>query len=245
MTRKSIVTILRHGETDYNRAGIIQGHLDVPLNEAGEAQAKVTARWYREQGIQFDEAWSSDLGRAKKTAGLVLEQQKEPVTSQQDERIRERHLGNLQGKRRGEPGTDSSTVEPIPILRARLWSFWHDLLSIRSMSHLSSPASEPRQILCVSHGASIREFIRSIVEEKIDKGDQGWSMALPDEEEKALRSGSKRIDNCSRTVIEVEQEEIGDGSPNCHARLLLYADDSHFADSSRAPSPTANADVVE
>ncbi|GAA6016555.1 hypothetical protein JCM10207_002839 [Rhodosporidiobolus poonsookiae] len=245
MGRKALVTIVRHGETDYNKAQIIQGHLDIPLNAQGEAQAAVTARWFREQGVQFDEAWSSDLSRARRTAGIILEQQKEQLPLQQDERIRERHLGNLQGKRRGDPGTDPSTVEPIAKLRARLWSFWSDLFPSSPSSAPSTTPTPLRQILYVSHGAAIREFVRSIVEDRVDKGAEMWELALPKDEEEVLRSGSKRIDNCSRTVIELEEEEDGKGGTRWRARLLLYGDDSHFAESSRAPSPTANADVVE
>ncbi|GAA5888112.1 hypothetical protein JCM6882_000284 [Rhodosporidiobolus microsporus] len=262
MTRTATVTIVRHGETSYNHAGIIQGHLDTPLNDQGEAQARWTGKWFALQGVHFDEAWTSDLQRAKRTAGLILESQKEPVTLQQDERIRERFLGNLQGKRRGDPGTDPSTVEPIPQLRARLWSFWDELFpspspsssSTSSITSSSAAAEEkPKQILYVSHGAAIREFIRSVVEEaatssgsRAGQRDGEWEVALPEEEAEMLRSGSKRIDNCSRTVVEVEEVEgSGTGAPYYHFRLTLYADDSHFDESSRAPSPTANADVVE
>lgn len=61
----------RHGETDHNKAGIVQGHLDVPLNAQGVAQAAVTGRWFAEQGIRFDEAWSSDLSRARVVRALL------------------------------------------------------------------------------------------------------------------------------------------------------------------------------
>lgn len=37
----------------------------MPLNAQGVAQAAVTGRWFAEQGIRFDEAWSSDLSRAR------------------------------------------------------------------------------------------------------------------------------------------------------------------------------------
>jgi phosphohistidine phosphatase SixA len=40
--------------------------MDTPLNEEGEAQAMVTARYLRSTGVRFDEAWSSDLSRARK-----------------------------------------------------------------------------------------------------------------------------------------------------------------------------------
>lgn len=70
MTITTTVTIVRHGETDYNKAGIIQGHLDIPLNLQGEAQAAVAGRWFEQQqsgaGERWTEAWSSDLKRARK-----------------------------------------------------------------------------------------------------------------------------------------------------------------------------------
>ncbi|BGP06095.1 hypothetical protein JCM10049v2_001914 [Rhodotorula toruloides] len=275
MARKTVVTIIRHGETDYNKAGIVQGHLDVPLNAEGLAQASVTGRWFAQQRVRFEEGWSSDLARARKTAELILEQQREKgVQLRLDERIRERHLGNLQGKRRGEPGTDRSTVEPIHTLRARLWSFWDSLFPPTGPSDSSAPSSlsssvsslappappstssrslssstssllpQGRQILYVSHGAAIREFVSSLVE-YADRGERDIELVLPKQEAEMIRKGSKRIDNCSRTVIEMEWVEDEEGSGHWHSRLVLYADDTHFIDSSRAPSPTENADVVE
>ncbi|GAA5950521.1 hypothetical protein JCM21900_001215 [Sporobolomyces salmonicolor] len=248
MGRRAVVTIVRHGETDHNKAGIIQGHLDVPLNAEGEAQAAVASRWFRANGVHFDQAWSSDLSRARETAKIILEQQKDPVELKQDERIRERHLGSLQGRRRGDPGTDPRTVEPIPQLRGRLFAFW-DSLFPSSSSSSSVPATtstdsqgEPTQILYVSHGAAIREFVSALIQDRTDT----YEVALPKEEEEALRNGSKRIDNCSRTVVEMEEVDGADArGRKWRGRLVLYADDSHFAESSRAPSPTANADVVD
>lgn len=118
----------------------------------------------------------------------------------------------MQGKRRGDPGTDPSTVEPIPVLRARLWSFWSSLFP-STLPTPSPTAPSSRQILYTSHGAAIREFIRSIVEDRVDNGGVvdgwEWSLQLPRREEEVLRSGSKRIDNCSRTVIEVVDEGEG------------------------------------
>ncbi|GAA6054559.1 hypothetical protein JCM3770_006031 [Rhodotorula araucariae] len=270
MAGKTVVTIVRHGETDYNKAGIVQGHLDVPLNAQGVAQAQVTGRWFATQGVRFDEAWSSDLGRARKTAETIMEHQRDPVVLQFDERIRERHLGTMQGKRRGDPGADPSTVEPIPRLRARLWSFWDALFPSTgpipsslpsSTSSLAPPSvaagsaangcTTARQVLYVSHGAAIREFISSLGAQDVlpasKGGGRSFELCLPADEAHALKSGARRIDNCSRTVIEMEWREGAEDpeSGRWHGRLLLYADDAHFVDSSRAPSPTANADVVE
>ncbi|GJN88513.1 hypothetical protein Rhopal_001479-T1 [Rhodotorula paludigena] len=252
MASKTVVTII-----DYNKAGIVQGHLDVPLNGQGLAQAAVTGRWIASQGLRFDEAYSSDLSRARVTAETILNAQPQAPQLQLDERIRER------GKRRGDPGADPTTVEPIPQLRGRLWSFWDSLFppagpaASSSASIASSASTSPstaagnRQFLYVSHGAAIREFILSLASQDVlhveKGGGRSFDLLLPEQEAAAIRAGSKRIDNCSRTVIEMEwlEDESEKGSGRWHGRLMLYADDSHFVDSSRAPSPTANADVVE
>ncbi|BGP53806.1 hypothetical protein JCM8202_005579 [Rhodotorula sphaerocarpa] len=239
-----LVTIIRHGETDYNKAGIVQGHLDVPLNEQGVAQAVVTGRWFAQQKLQFAEAWSSDLSRARVTAERILAAQADAVDLNTDERIRERFLGTMQGKRRGDPGADPKTVEPVTELRHRLWDFWDTRFPPTGPSVPTGPTDDALRMLYVSHGAAVREFILSLVE-MADRKLRPYELALPDEEAAMIRSGSKRIDNCSRTDILMEWVEDGTDKGHWKGKLCLYADDSHFIDSSRAPSPTANADVVE
>ena len=61
---------MRHGETDANREGVIQGQLDTQLNEAGVAQAKMTAKALAD--VQFSVAYSSDLNRAAKVSKDVI-----------------------------------------------------------------------------------------------------------------------------------------------------------------------------
>lgn len=56
------VYILRHGETDENRAHIIQGQIDTLLNDAGRAQAAMAIDRFRTVDLDF--AFTSDLQRA-------------------------------------------------------------------------------------------------------------------------------------------------------------------------------------
>lgn len=58
------IYIVRHGETDENRKGIIQGQIDTKLNEEGVMQAKKVAEAFRDSPVEFEKAWTSDLGRA-------------------------------------------------------------------------------------------------------------------------------------------------------------------------------------
>lgn len=65
MARRVNIKIVRHGETNENRAKIIQGHVDTLLNAEGEAQARVTAAYFK-TATHFDQIWVSDLKRAYK-----------------------------------------------------------------------------------------------------------------------------------------------------------------------------------
>ena len=61
--------LFRHGETDWNVQERFQGHLDVPLNDKGRAQAAGIIPYLRENKIEA--ILSSDLSRALETAQIV------------------------------------------------------------------------------------------------------------------------------------------------------------------------------
>ena len=63
------VLLARHGETDWNRDGIWQGHGDPPLNDLGRKQAAALAATLAAD--QIDALYSSDLRRASETAAVV------------------------------------------------------------------------------------------------------------------------------------------------------------------------------
>jgi broad specificity phosphatase PhoE len=86
--------IVRHGETDWNIKGLVQGHTDIPLNEKGEWQAKQLARQFKK--IHFDAAYSSDLLRARKTAEIIALEKK--IIIKTIKALRERRFGRFEGK---------------------------------------------------------------------------------------------------------------------------------------------------
>jgi probable phosphoglycerate mutase len=61
--------IARHGETDENRKGTLQGQLDTKLNATGITQAVCLAERFKD--TRLDAAFSSDLSRAVKVSGIV------------------------------------------------------------------------------------------------------------------------------------------------------------------------------
>lgn len=90
--------VFRHGETDYNREGRFQGHLDIQLNDTGREQARALIEPLRKHGIEA--ILSSDLGRAQETASIVAEALRVPIFTNFG--LREAHLGVAQGMTREE-----------------------------------------------------------------------------------------------------------------------------------------------
>jgi len=63
------ICIIRHGETDWNSLGKLQGHEDIELNELGRKQALKTARYFESE--PWDIIVSSPLKRAVETARII------------------------------------------------------------------------------------------------------------------------------------------------------------------------------
>ena len=88
--------IIRHGETDYNRAHRLQGHLDIPLNERGRQQADRLADFLA--SLQPRAVFSSPLARALDTARRALAGLPEHLSDLRlDERLAERGYGVMEG----------------------------------------------------------------------------------------------------------------------------------------------------
>jgi phosphoserine phosphatase len=62
--------LIRHGETDWNRAGKFQGQIDIPLNDNGRNQASLAAEFLKT--IQIDFGFTSTMQRPKETAEIIL-----------------------------------------------------------------------------------------------------------------------------------------------------------------------------
>ena len=103
--------VIRHGETEWNRQGRLQGDLDSPLTEKGRAQALALGALLRAQGITPDSHafYVSPLGRARHTAALMLGEAVARVT--EDARLREISVGRWTGKDRAAILADSGLGE--------------------------------------------------------------------------------------------------------------------------------------
>ena len=106
------IYVFRHGETDWNKVGRMQGHTDIPLNETGRAQALILQRYFAEHPIEV--ILSSDLMRARETAKIARGTLDIPIVF--DVRQRETKLGDAEGLTREEVQEK---------LHPDIWQKWH------------------------------------------------------------------------------------------------------------------------
>ncbi len=172
MNRRELVRtlyLIRHGQTDWNKEGRIQGHLDVPLNETGRQQARALLEPLKK--IQPQAFLSSDLSRARETAELMALPLGIQVHS--DIRLREIHLGEMQGLTREEIekkfGTEfSERVRNSPITDEdvnRLGSESGDAVTRRALAAIQKSILETQvdRLVVVSHGGVIRRLLQHAI----------------------------------------------------------------------------------
>ena len=93
-----ILVMIRHGESEWNKANLFTGWTDVELSENGWHEAHQGGRLLKKEGLSFDICYTSYLKRAIHTASAVLgELDEEWIPIVKDWRLNERHYGALQG----------------------------------------------------------------------------------------------------------------------------------------------------
>ena len=97
------LVLVRHGQSTWNLENLFTGWTDVDLSAQGREEARAAGQLLREQGFEFDQAFTSVLTRAIRTLWIMLDEMDRmwmPVT--QDWRLNERHYGALQGLDKAE-----------------------------------------------------------------------------------------------------------------------------------------------
>jgi uncharacterized phosphatase len=149
---KTVVGLLRHGQTDWNIDMRLQGISDIPMNEYGRSQAEVAAKVLATQ--EWDKIISSPLARAIETAEIVAKHLDAPFVGHHP-LLLERSFGIAEGmgyeewKQTYPNGINAPEAESLDELTSRCWS----LLSSLAEDH------KGQRVLTVSHGALIRRVI--------------------------------------------------------------------------------------
>lgn len=154
--------IVRHGQTEWNIQGIIQGRHDSPLTEEGLNQIGKIAQELKH--LRFAAAFSSDMLRAKRTAEvIVLEHNLAVSTTKQ---IRERDFGIFDGKPNNSIPAFHKLIEKLTDEEIKSHKPWEGYESDEEVSgrfitflRETAVAFPSKNVLVVSHSGSIRVLL--------------------------------------------------------------------------------------
>lgn len=153
MTPERLLHIIRHGATDWNQSGRIQGHLDLPLNDAGRAQAQRVGRRLAQLGPAA--LYSSDLQRAYETARIIGSATGAQVI--QKPGLREINFGIWQGwtsqeiRERDPQGYAARRANPYDVTPAggETWRRFYDRAVLAVQEILAS--TDAQRVIVVTH----------------------------------------------------------------------------------------------
>jgi broad specificity phosphatase PhoE len=153
---------LRHGQSTANRDGVFSGHQDVHLTPAGRLQAQAAGRSLAAESVS--RVLVSDLSRARQTATHAMEawsavRGESPPTETVLHGLRERHLGEWQGRCRADM---RATGENAPLLTWDGAAPGGESLAALSRRALTALAEQPDiagTTLVVSHGGTMRAVL--------------------------------------------------------------------------------------
>ncbi|MCP1185347.1 histidine phosphatase family protein [Paenibacillus sp. 1781tsa1] len=190
------IGLIRHGLTDWNAAGRIQGQTDIPLNGEGRDQAERLGRRLLTEEYQWDYIITSGLSRAQETGEIISELLNVPLL-EPDARLKERAFGQIEGltseERVARWGQSWETLdlgqEQIADIQIRALAFLEDLWS----------AYPDQNVLIVTHGAFLANLLTALFKDRY----------------------TQRIGNLSLTILEKERDDWSPLLYNCTRHLSL------------------------
>jgi 2,3-bisphosphoglycerate-dependent phosphoglycerate mutase len=170
-----LLALVRHGESEWNSAGLFAGRTDIDLTATGVAQVREAGRRLKALGLRFDVGFTTTLKRAQRTLDLILEELGQtgiPVIC--DARLDERDYGELTGITRAE------AIKKWGEERVHLWRRSYDVTPPGGESLKDTAARVlpcyiqeilPRvlrgeNVLVAAHGNSLRALV--MVLERLD-----------------------------------------------------------------------------
>ena len=167
--------LIRHGQSVWNAANRFTGWTDVELSPKGEDEAAAAGEELAE--VRFDVVHTSALMRAQRTAEIVMKHNRasgnpNPVPTHRDERLNERHYGDLQGLSKAE------TAEIHGAEQVHIWRRSFDIPppggeSLEMTAERTIPyfleeiipdLESGKNVLVAAHGNSLRSIVMRIEE---------------------------------------------------------------------------------
>ena len=164
------LVLIRHGQSVWNATNRFTGWTDVELSQKGEIEAATAGEQLAD--VRFDVVYTSALMRAQRTAEIVMSKNRVSgeIPTKQDERLNERHYGDLQGLNKAE------TAEIHGAEQVRIWRRSFDVPppggeSLEMTAERTIPyfveeimpdLDSGMNVLVAAHGNSLRSIVMHI-----------------------------------------------------------------------------------
>jgi len=167
LTQRTRFTFIRHGESEANRDGVVQGHSDSPLSESGREHARAAGEWLT--GTEVDLVFTSPLVRSVETARIIAE-----VAGADSPTVLENLKELDTGVYSGLNLRDASSANP-EAFREFLVHSWEAVEGAESRTSLLARAnavwdrlvteanSGHHHLVCVTHGGMLQWLIKATI----------------------------------------------------------------------------------
>ncbi|WP_339218726.1 histidine phosphatase family protein [Paenibacillus sp. FSL H8-0332] len=190
-----LIGLIRHGLTDWNAVGKIQGQSDIPLNDEGRRQAEMLGDRLLQEPYRWDYCITSSLSRAAETGKIVAAKLGVPLL-EPDDRIRERAYGQVEGM----------TAEARETKWGKDWKLLSlgqesdEALQVRGLAFLEDITARfpGKNVLIISHGGFLAQLYTALYKDKY----------------------SERLGNLSLTILEKNEQEWNPLLYNCTRHIL-------------------------
>ena len=165
-----LLVLVRHGQSEWNLKNLFTGWKNPDLTEQGVSEARAAGRALRDMKLGFDEAFTSDLGRAQRTLALMQEEMGIDLPVTRDQALNERDYGDLTGMNKDEArerfGEEQVHIwrrsydvpppggESLKMTAERVLPYFESTILPRVLSG--------RRVLVSAHGNSLRALIMKL-----------------------------------------------------------------------------------
>lgn len=198
------IYFVRHGETEWNLKGMLQGKQNSPLTEKGRAQAAKLGEALKD--VEFDGIYSSPMGRASLTAEIIRGDREQALFT--IPALREMSFGEMEGLSKKE----FQRLHP-----EQYKNLWEDALIydpsafegetfrevdervMEGLDHLVKSHPHGGRILVVSHGMTLKNIFMHVWGHGLDKY---WEDPVPENTSLTIvsyRDGEYRMEDFSNT----------------------------------------------
>lgn len=179
--RMTTLMIVRHGETEWNAEGRVQGHEDIHLNARGRAQVEGAARALAHLPIAA--VYASDLERAAETGRILAAPHGLSVTV--TPLLRERNWGTWEGRTMAE--IEETDAAMVGRWRKHEWvtpemAEEYEIFQERVVSEIRriTEAHDGETVLVATHGGAVKAFV-------------AWVLRAPLDSHSAMRAGNAGV----------------------------------------------------